>query len=695
MTATLAPHAIRPPAPSRAPSGPGYVLIPDALVADLANNLAAIGLYALVARRFLVSQAPVPLSAADAHRYDPALSPAAAGRALRRLAQQGWLLEAPSPGSKSAYTPTWGVVRGEARPWGMDEPRLGLPRRHTAQRLDRRLLDLYLGKLTPHPAHRAAVTRYLTRPLLSLADVGAYARALAGLSGDSPALVRLGLLRSGRAVPPSDDALARASQLALAMDAPALSDRGLRKLGLAPAQPTSTAQALFFVPAGVIGGDDGYQIGHLIGQAAADEAPPASSPRGKPAPTPLAARSTAILANEGTESDPPPSPPRGVAAPGGGVTDASHRGTKPGDAAAAASGESAALLRDLGVRESVARELADAPAEAVRDAAAQAQARPTVRDRAAWVVSALREARAHGWQLAPAVAAPQVTAPAALPSDLAALDVDALLARAQADAPAAPPVLPPADALCYCGGEGSYLLPVEYGHPLWGKLQPCACTHGANVASALARDAGPALAETDLAGIQVADRPYADVTWAGRAFSPAEQAATVCHAVAGAIAIAAAAPARGLTLVGPPGSGKTTLAVAAAKELAVRSRLDVRYASVPQLCDALRREASEHAPAALLEKLIAAPVLVLDDLGRERLTPFARVALYRLLDERMRRHTPETPRVTFVTSNLTVAQLYALDGALASRLAAHTQTALCVASDYRLHTAATNEGAAS
>jgi hypothetical protein len=26
-----------------------------------------------------------------------------------------------------------------------------------------------------------------------------------------------------------------------------------------------------------------------------------------------------------------------------------------------------------------------------------------------------------------------------------------------------------------CGGAGYYLLPVPYGHPQWGKLQPCAC----------------------------------------------------------------------------------------------------------------------------------------------------------------------------------------------------------------------------
>lgn len=38
-----------------------------------------------------------------------------------------------------------------------------------------RLLDLFLGKLTPHPKRAAIITRYVTCPLLGLADVGSYA----------------------------------------------------------------------------------------------------------------------------------------------------------------------------------------------------------------------------------------------------------------------------------------------------------------------------------------------------------------------------------------------------------------------------------------------------------------------------------------------------------------------------------------
>ena len=106
-----------------------------------------------------------------------------------------------------------------------------------------------------------------------------------------------------------------------------------------------------------------------------------------------------------------------------------------------------------------------------------------------------------------------------------------------------------------------------------------------------------------------------------------------------------------MVLWGPPGSGKTTLAVVAAKELATRRGLALRYANTPQMLDELRREAADHMPAALLRQLVDVPVLVLDDLGREQLTKWAREKLYRLLDERMRAHTPDTPRITFVENS--------------------------------------------
>src|SRR6266540_5199004 len=146
-----------------------YVFLPQRLIADLSANPAAIGVYALIARLFLIYQEPIPLSAADLQRYDPTLSYGAARGALQRLVALRWLTD--QPGHKNHYTPTWGVIKGVASPWRMDAPTLGRPAHVLTLRLDRRLLDVGLGKLIPHPTYPAQTTdRYLKQPIFSLRD---------------------------------------------------------------------------------------------------------------------------------------------------------------------------------------------------------------------------------------------------------------------------------------------------------------------------------------------------------------------------------------------------------------------------------------------------------------------------------------------------------------------------------------------
>src|SRR5207249_534336 len=88
-----------------------------AVHAQLPPNPAAIGVYALLARLFLIYQAPIPLSAADLQRYDPTLSYGAARGALQRLVALRWLSD--QSGHKNCYTPTWGVIKGTTQPWRM------------------------------------------------------------------------------------------------------------------------------------------------------------------------------------------------------------------------------------------------------------------------------------------------------------------------------------------------------------------------------------------------------------------------------------------------------------------------------------------------------------------------------------------------------------------------------------------------
>jgi hypothetical protein len=234
-----------------------YLFLPHRLVADFQANPAAIGVYALIARLFLIYQEPIPLSAADLQRYDPTLSYGAARGALQRLTALHWHTD--QSGHKNCYTPTWGTIKGAARPWQMDAPTLGRPAHVTTMRLDRRLLDVGLGKLVPHQTYPAQTSdRYLEQPILSLRDVGAYAQALGGWSiTPTAALLRYGLIHDGQAQPlPSVEALiALASQRTLSGDGAPPTEHGLRKLGLdlsgAPPE-TTPGQPLFFVDHGLI-----------------------------------------------------------------------------------------------------------------------------------------------------------------------------------------------------------------------------------------------------------------------------------------------------------------------------------------------------------------------------------------------------------------------------------------------------------
>src|SRR5215208_4570064 len=102
-----------------------YVFLPHRLIADLQANPAAIGAYALIARLFLIYQAPIPLSAVDLQRYDPTLSYGAARGALQRLVTLRWLSD--QSGHKNHYTPTWGVIKGTASPGGWTPQRSADP----------------------------------------------------------------------------------------------------------------------------------------------------------------------------------------------------------------------------------------------------------------------------------------------------------------------------------------------------------------------------------------------------------------------------------------------------------------------------------------------------------------------------------------------------------------------------------------
>jgi hypothetical protein len=394
-----------------------YCPIPQRLLTDLHDTPLAIGVYGLVARLYLVTKMPIPLSVPDVLRYDPTLSRGAVLRAIARLIAGGYLIEAAQIGLKTRYTPAWGRINGASLAWNMQQPCLGRPRHVARLRLDRRLFDICMGKLVPHPTRAASITRYVTTPVLALSDIGCYALALAGLPRTTPALIRISAVREGAACPlPSDERLlALISQRALELgDAAApqaeLTISGTRKLGvtplLAPAPDAATAQPLFFVPPGMIGCLIEPMIGSMI---RTDAATACSASAAVSDATGLDGRADTITWEPSDQPDiiiPPPSPPHRDASSGGGdasarVTRKTTRRRQPSASPPLPRTEAVLALQAINIKPTQIVELAEMPLATIAAAIADGRSRAGIRDLAGWVVSLLRAHRDYGWAITP------------------------------------------------------------------------------------------------------------------------------------------------------------------------------------------------------------------------------------------------------------------------------------------------------
>ncbi len=140
----------------------------------------------------------------------------------------------------------------------------------------------------------------------------------------------------------------------------------------------------------------------------------------------------------------------------------------------------------------------------------------------------------------------------------------------------------------------------------------------------------------------------------------------------------------GLFITGPVGTGKTHLAACVVNELARRGIRTI-FGNVLDLLGRLRRSYSEEAQEEewrIMQELTGVPLLVVDDLGKEKVSEWVEQTLYRIVDMRYR-----DERTLLVTSNFTLSELekrYPEVGpALVSRLAEMCEGVRLAGRDWR------------
>jgi DNA replication protein DnaC len=184
-----------------------------------------------------------------------------------------------------------------------------------------------------------------------------------------------------------------------------------------------------------------------------------------------------------------------------------------------------------------------------------------------------------------------------------------------------------------CNDAGFLRMDVPVGHPNFGRIFPCQCTverREANLTNEL----------REISNLHA---------FTGRVFETFDPTVEGVRDGYDAAIRFARNPHGWLFLHGSCGSGKTHLAVAIANYAMDRQKIGVLFAVVPDLLDHLRATFDPGNGVAYDERFNAirnAQLLILDDLGTENTTPWAREKLYQIFNHRYNEQLP-----TVITSN--------------------------------------------
>ena len=191
------------------------------------------------------------------------------------------------------------------------------------------------------------------------------------------------------------------------------------------------------------------------------------------------------------------------------------------------------------------------------------------------------------------------------------------------------------DEVCpICNGAGFVHPLLPSGKPDFSRVVPCSC-----IQETLAKESQAHLLRYSNLGA-LTRFTFDQLFPQGRSGSPVKQQ-QFAHAYEMAKAFAAS-PEGWLILVGPSGCGKTHLAAAIANQRISQGE-PTFFISTPDLLDRLRASfnpESEMPYDTFFDQVRNAPLLVLDDLGAQSSTPWAKEKLEQLLNHRFNRELP-------------------------------------------------------